>query len=569
LQIRRRTGIQRNPFARGIFSAGVTMTLLSLLVACTPSTVPGSPMSLPDRDFDELPPPPASAGADVVINEFQADNKSTWQDSETLELPDWVELYNAGSSPAALADLTLVDSSGSTWRGPDDAFLAPGETLFLEANGGNDDFELPFQLSSVGGETLALLYQGQRADIVPVGELGRDLSLARFPDGGTWQATARPTPGYTNGSSPPDSLDPSDLLFQPYVMHQIDVRVPRSQYDAIDDRIQVPCEFTIDGIYYPKVGINSTGEASYDTMNGKPRFVFNLDAYDSANRFRGVDNIELHNGRVVDETRGRDWVGYRLFGQMGSPSSRVGFAHVTINDDNYGLYVMVEDPDGSFVAANFPASADTGMIFEGEPSDFGNGNPESFDYEVGPLPPPAGGVASIVAVDDIVAGASSDKNLASLWRYMDEDETLGYIAEEAMANSSDGYRAPHNWRFYVDGVDNMIHMVPSGIEISWQQAPELWGGGGNLIGFCMDNPGCKRDYAQRVLDLAALMDDDGTADRFMDVENWLLPWIDADPRKFATLATTKTVIQSTYDNLKDGPSDARHDVFAVFPDLKP
>jgi hypothetical protein len=545
------------------------MTLLRLLVACTPSTVPGAPLSLPVRNADEIPPLSASAGPRVVINEFQADNQSTWQDEETLELPDWVELYNAGNAPASLADLMLVDSSGSAWRGPDGEVLAPGALLFLVANGGNGDFELPFQLSSVGGETLALLYRGERADIAPVGELGRDLALARFPDGGGWMATARPTPGFTNGSAPPDSLDPADLLFRPYAMHEISVRVPRSQYGAIDSGVQVPGQFTIDGIIYPKVGINSTGEHSFDKMTGKPRFVFNLDAYDPSNRFRGVDNIELHNGKVEDETRGRDWVGYRLFGMVGSPSSRVGFAHVTVNDDDYGLYVMVEDTDGSFVSARFPASADTGMVFEGNGVDFGRGQPSAFDYEVGPVPKDSGGFASVVAVDEIVQGDSTDANLASLWRYLDEDETLGYIAVEAVSDSVDGYRLPHNWRFYVDGVDHLIHLVPAGIELSWLDPPSPWDGNGRLITFCMANPKCKYDYAQRVLDLAYTMERDDTAGRFEDLEAWLLPYIDADPRKYATIGRTQDVIDSTLANIRAAPDAARESVYEEFPDLRP
>src|SRR4029079_18244678 len=133
---------------------------------------------------------------------------------------------------------------------------------------------------SQGGDSLVLTLEGVRTDIVPVGELGDDLSLARITDGGPWMATARPTPGWSNGSAPSESLDPADGLFAAYEMHEIIANVNPALFGAIDDRIPEPCDLTIDGIYYPKVTIKNTGQGSFDSITGKPRLVFNLDAYD-------------------------------------------------------------------------------------------------------------------------------------------------------------------------------------------------------------------------------------------------------------------------------------------------
>jgi spore coat protein CotH len=543
----------------------LVVALLGFVAACTATPLPGqSWVDVPDR-ADALPPPPVASGTMVVINEVQASNKSTWQDPSNWELPDWVELYNSGTSDVLLSDLTLTDGSGNTWRGPDDGVLAVGDTLMLIADNDNDDFHLPFNLSAVGGDTLVLTLKGSRTDIVPVGVLDDDLSLARIPDGGPWMATARPTPGWSNGSSPSESLDPADGLFAAFEMHEIEVRVSPSLFNAIDNRNPEPCSLTIDGIYYPKVAIKNTGQGSFDSITGKPRLVFNLDAFDSGAEFRGVDNLELHNGKTWDETRGRDWATYRYARMAGIPSSRVGFAHLTLNGQNYGLYVLVEDTDDKWLSARFPASADTGMIFEG--GDIGS--IEQMEYEVGPVPPNPQSVASLHAADAIESGPSSDRAIANLWNYLEHDEILNYIAWEGITNDWDGYDAPHNYRWYVDGVTHRTMLVPSGVEITWTGDPDLWGSNGNLADFCFANDACSRDYAQHVLAMADLADAIDVARDFDDLMTWLRPYIAADPRAFDSMQQTLDVWASSMGNMRDNPQEARSEIYGMYPDLRP
>ncbi len=554
------------------------MLAFFLLAACTQSDDPsdpanGDPGGDPPADTRPDPEPGAGGGTvssveTVVINEIQASNRSTWQETATWGFPDWVELYNAGTEPVALRDLSLQDGSGETWRGPDEGTLAPGEHLFLAADGVEEDFVLPFSLASDGGDTLYLAIQGAPADIVAIGTLEDDLSLGRFPDGQAWLATARPTPGWTNGSAPSATLDPADDLFKAYEMHEIAVTVPRSDYDDIDARIPTDCEVVVDGIYFPGAQIKNTGQGSWDTMSGKPRLVLNLDARgDTTREFRGVDNLELHNGKTADATRARDWVTYEYFRLAGVPASRVGFAHVTVNGDDYGLYVLVENMDDKWIEARFPASKDTGMLFEA--GDIGGSGIGAMEYESGPTPAWAPTVEVMQRADDAASGASTDEALAQLWTGVPKEAILDYIAIEGISNHWDGYDSPHNYRFYADGVSHLTYLVPSGVEITWTGDPELWTSNGNLAGFCFDNPTCKREYAERVLLLTDLLESEGLADQYEAVFDWLLPYIDADPRKFATTATARGVFESSLTNLQNNGREARQDVYDVYPDLEP
>lgn len=547
------------------------MLLLAFAVACSPSDLPGSPIVQLEpgtaAEAGVYPAPPSAGGAVVRINEIQAKNRSTWQDS-SWEFPDWIELYNSGDEGIDCNDISLTDLSGETWRGPDGDRLEPGEHLFLVANEGDGDYDLPFALGSDAEDVVTLAVQGSRVDVVPVGDLDSDMALARYPDGGAWLPTARPTPGWTNGSAPPDSLDPADELFRPYVMHQLDLVIDPGLFGSLDSRNEEPGQATMDGIYFRKVGIKNTGQGSYDPMTGKPRLVINLDAYDTDREFRGVDNLELHNGKTADQTRARDWVTYRYAALAGLPSSRVGFTQVTINGEDYGLYVLVEDPDDKWIEKRFPASAETGILFE--EGEYGTGSSvSSFDYEVGPEPADPASTAAMEAADDIAGGPATDEAVEKLWEYVEHDGLLNYLAWEGISNHWDGYNSPHNWRIYVDGVTHRTWWVPAGVEITWQGPPDLWGSNGNLSGWCIDNAGCKRDYAEHILVMADLADDSHLADDFADVFGWLEPYIKDDPKKFEDMGVVTGVYNNSLGYLRTNPEDARKDVYADFPDLKP
>jgi hypothetical protein len=130
-----------------------------------------------------LPPLPAITPR-VVINELQATGS-----------PDWVELYNPGSTSVDLSGYSLTDNdeprrmviSGGTLLGPG------AYRVFRNSEAGSGGLDrLSFPLDS-DGETLVLLNpSGERVDVVRFGPQVTQRSLAR--DGtGQW-VLAHPTP---------------------------------------------------------------------------------------------------------------------------------------------------------------------------------------------------------------------------------------------------------------------------------------------------------------------------------------------------------------------------------------
>lgn len=154
---------------------------------------------------------PALVPGDIVINEFVAGNLSGLQDEEG-ECPDWIELYNRGTTPVDLLGWSLTDNANvpGLWTFPS-RVLNPGQYLVVFASGkdrrvpaGTNRFHTNFRLD-LFGEYLALF--NPESPRVAVSEFA-----PRYPEqrnnfsyglqsSNIWRYYISPTPGAANGNS--------------------------------------------------------------------------------------------------------------------------------------------------------------------------------------------------------------------------------------------------------------------------------------------------------------------------------------------------------------------------------
>ena len=542
----------------------ILMTLL--LTSCTQQSpqVQSRPVTTETTPTVPLP------AVQVIINEVMSNNESTAQD-ETFAMPDWVELLNTGDVAIELSRLALWDSSEDPWI-PREGVLQPGAYLLLFADDSAVQNHLPFRLNSVDGDELHLAVDSEVVDSVEFGPMPEDVAYARLPDGGDWALTAEATPEATNPALPSPTLDPSELLFVADHFTIIDLQLTPANYNTMNSwsEVEVPCEMTIDGVYYENISVRLKGSASFDLMDGKPAFKLDLNEYVPGQEFRGLKAFMLHNGNVFDPTRARDFITYKLAREAGIAAPRVGWIKLTINGFDYGLYINVETHDDRFIERYWPGQGTTGMLFEPDfagSADFGTNNID-FDYEEGPVGGDPLSIASIVTLNDVVKRSANDVNIAEMWTVLDDD-FLTYMAWEAVINHSDGYRAPNNWRFYVNATTRKIHFVPSGAEWTWSWEPDLWYFGGDVAQFCVDNLGCREAYAAEVLRVADLVQTLDLEGDFDAISTWLSPEIDADIRSPHSTSQVSNARSDTWTRLQQNPNQVRDSVYTAFPGLMP
>lgn len=156
-----------------------------------------------------------TAGAQtVVINEMMSSNQQTVLD-EDGDSPDWVELFNASSSPVDLLNWSLTDDSLETdkWFFPQ-VTLQPGQFLLVFASD-KDRKQGPFLHTSFrlgAGREPVLLYNaaGQRVDAVMPVCIPTGFSYGRQPDGVNLASVhlITPTPALTNNLSQTVTITP-------------------------------------------------------------------------------------------------------------------------------------------------------------------------------------------------------------------------------------------------------------------------------------------------------------------------------------------------------------------------
>ncbi len=146
-------------------------------------------------------------GSPVVINEFMAENFSTIEDpDEPGEFPDWIELYNQGTTAVNLAGKFLTDDldDPNKYEIPAGVTIEPGEHLIFWADedGPQGLAHINFKLSKTG-ESIGLFDTYANGNlplsIITFGLQSTDVSYGRYPDGThMWGFMQNPTPQEIN-----------------------------------------------------------------------------------------------------------------------------------------------------------------------------------------------------------------------------------------------------------------------------------------------------------------------------------------------------------------------------------
>ena len=137
----------------------------------------------------------------VVISEVMTSNACT-AISGTMQVSDWVELYNPGSAAAVLDGCYLTDDPAVPlkWKIPA-LTIQPGQYALIPCVGrGALENEADFALPAGGGTVILTGTLGEAVSTVTVPALSQSQSWVLGEDG-TYYASYEPTPGFSNDHS--------------------------------------------------------------------------------------------------------------------------------------------------------------------------------------------------------------------------------------------------------------------------------------------------------------------------------------------------------------------------------
>ncbi|MBO7514355.1 MAG: CotH kinase family protein, partial [Lachnospiraceae bacterium] len=144
----------------------------------------------------------------------------------------------------------------------------------------------------------------------------------------------------------------------------------------------------IDGEAYKNVGIRGKGNTSLSSvasMNSE-RYSFKVefDHFDDTRTYHGLDKLSLNN-LIQDASLMKDYLTYTLMNEFDAAAPLCSFVYVTVNGEDWGLYLAVEGVEDSFLQRNY--GTDHGLLYKPDSVGFGGGrgngrdfNMENFDF---------------------------------------------------------------------------------------------------------------------------------------------------------------------------------------------
>lgn len=130
----------------------------------------------------------------------------------------------------------------------------------------------------------------------------------------------------------------------------------------------------IDGEAYRNVGIRAKGNTSLSTVaamdSDRYSFKIEFDHYDESQSYYGLDKLSLNN-LIQDSTMMKDYLTYTMMNAFGVHAPLCSYVYITVNGEDWGLYLAVEGVEEAFLARNY--GSDYGELYKPDSMDVGGG----------------------------------------------------------------------------------------------------------------------------------------------------------------------------------------------------
>lgn len=163
-------------------------------------------------------------------------------------------------------------------------------------------------------------------------------------------------------------------IFDPARVHTIDIVMDDwdSFIENCTDEEYAACSVVIDGETYRNVAIRAKGNTSLSSVkeygNNRYSFKIEFDHYDDALNYYGLDKLCLNN-IIQDNTYMKDYLTYRLMYEFGVDAPLCSYTYITVNGEDWGLYLAVEGIEEAFLQRNY--GRDYGQLYKPDSMKFG------------------------------------------------------------------------------------------------------------------------------------------------------------------------------------------------------
>lgn len=174
-------------------------------------------------------------------------------------------------------------------------------------------------------------------------------------------------------------------IFDTSRVHTIDIVMDGWEefLETCENEEYANCTVIVDGEAFRNTAIRAKGNTSLSNVSqmDSDRYSFKIefDHYDSTRTYYGLDKLCLNN-IIQDNTYMKDYLAYRLMAEQGAFAPLCSYVYITVNGEDFGLYLAVEGVEESFLQRNF--GKDYGNLYKPDSMSMGGGRGNGKDFNM-------------------------------------------------------------------------------------------------------------------------------------------------------------------------------------------
>lgn len=232
----------------------------------------------------------------------------------------------------------------------------------------------------------------------------------------------------------------------------------------------IPVDLEVDGITYPDVGIRLRGQSTiWCALNNKFPFRIRMDEYVAGQEIYGQDTFRLNNA-ALDPTFLREALAAEAL-RAYVPMAHRAFTNLTINGQNWGVYIIEQQKDGRYAQEFFGTSSGNrykaipyaGLTYHGpDPLDYVG----RYDHVNGPT---SDSYLDLIVLLDALNNTPLGKPLFdALNPLIDMDAYLWVLAGNALLCNWDSYQSnTHNYYVLFDGGEQRFYLQTHDLDLTF------------------------------------------------------------------------------------------------------
>ena len=252
-------------------------------------------------------------------------------------------------------------------------------------------------------------------------------------------------------------------LFAEGVVNEINIDISEEDWaDLVENPLEenyYAVDVTINGETLSNVALRTKGNNTLTSVassdSDRYSFKIDFDYFNDGENYYGLKKLNLNNN-YGDASYMREYISYRIMGEMGIPVPATSYTHITINGEEWGLYLAVEPIDEVFLERTFGDS--TGDLYkpDGTGADLVYRWDDMSEY-LGLVLKTNEETSDGSAVLDLMQALESGEGLEDV---LDVDEVLRYLAANVALANYDSYLGNTTHNYYLYEQDGRFTIVP-------------------------------------------------------------------------------------------------------------